>query len=260
MTEKSDITVHMIVKNEEQWIWYAIASVINLVDEIFIYDTGSGDKTVEIIKTFHSAKIIFEKKGDVTASELISLRNEQLKKTKTLWFMLVDGDEVWTKIGITEFINEIKKARKEINGIVVKAEIPLGDLQHYQVENAGKYEILGKKGHYNIRGYRVKKNYRWQGIYPLEAYVDENRIPIQQKNSELTLLKNSYWHMTHMYRSRVDNAKRKFEIGKHKKYQLPEVFFINHPEIVPSPWISYSTLEKVKAVIRTPFVQIKRNL
>jgi len=35
---KNNLTAHMLVKNEEQWIWYAINSVINRVDQIIIYD------------------------------------------------------------------------------------------------------------------------------------------------------------------------------------------------------------------------------
>ena len=62
---KPNLTVQMIVKNEDQWIWYAIASVIDYASKLIIFDTGSRDKTVEIIKSFKSSKIIFKQKGDV---------------------------------------------------------------------------------------------------------------------------------------------------------------------------------------------------
>jgi glycosyltransferase involved in cell wall biosynthesis len=54
----SGITVHMVVKNEDQWIWYSIQSVLQYVDKILITDTGSTDHTVEIIKSIKSPKLI----------------------------------------------------------------------------------------------------------------------------------------------------------------------------------------------------------
>ena len=44
------VWAHTLVKNEERYIWYAVMSVIDWVDKILIWDTGSTDKTVEIIK------------------------------------------------------------------------------------------------------------------------------------------------------------------------------------------------------------------
>ena len=44
------ITGHMVVKNEDRWIYYAIMSVIEYLDKLIIYDTGSIDHTKDIIK------------------------------------------------------------------------------------------------------------------------------------------------------------------------------------------------------------------
>jgi len=38
---KDAITAHMIVKNEEQWVWYALQSILPYVDKVIVYDTGS---------------------------------------------------------------------------------------------------------------------------------------------------------------------------------------------------------------------------
>ena len=51
------LTVHCVVKNEEKWIWFAIESIRDIAKEIIIYDTGSTDNTVEIIKTIKDKKI-----------------------------------------------------------------------------------------------------------------------------------------------------------------------------------------------------------
>lgn len=255
----SGITVHMIVKNEEQWIWYALASIVDYVEKILVYDTGSTDKTLELIQLFQSKKIIFRQKGNVTSTQLVGLRNEQIEETRTDWFMLVDGDEVWPKKTISEFVDTISEAKTETIGIVVPTVVPVGDLFHFQPESTGRYQLLGKTGHLNMRGYRISKDYSWEGKYPLEAYVDERDIPIQENKSALKILKNSYWHMTHMIRSHVNtHAKRKLEIGEKRKEILPEVFFEIRPEKVPSPWVTFDIQERLKAQIVTPVLTLKR--
>ena len=54
------IIVHCLVANEERFVWYALQSVLPYVDQVMVWDTGSTDKTVEIIKAIKSPKIIFK--------------------------------------------------------------------------------------------------------------------------------------------------------------------------------------------------------
>ena len=49
MSTKKTLGLVMIVKNEERCLEKCLKAVRNLVDEIYITDTGSTDKTVEII-------------------------------------------------------------------------------------------------------------------------------------------------------------------------------------------------------------------
>ncbi len=57
---KKTIWAHTLVRNEENFIWFAINSIIDYVDKILIYDLGSTDKTIEIIKTINNQKIILK--------------------------------------------------------------------------------------------------------------------------------------------------------------------------------------------------------
>ena len=118
---KSNLTIHCVVKNEERWIWYALKSILDIADEILIFDTGSTDKTVEIIKTIKSRKIIFEEKGKVDAKGLTQLRREQLVMTKTEWFLILDGDEIWPERTKKELAANLKSVTKSDWGIVVRA-------------------------------------------------------------------------------------------------------------------------------------------
>lgn len=257
----TNLTACTIVRNEDQWIWYAIASVIDYVDKIIIFDTGSTDNTVKIIKSINSKKIEFQEREEVSAQKLVDLRNEQIKLVKTPWFLVLDGDEVWPKDSINALVNLSKKMGSEKIGIVVKALLPVGDLHHYQDESAGRYELLDMKGHYNIRLYRKKEGYHWEGVYPLEAYVDNNGRSINDQDQILVYLKGyEYWHLRHLQRSSINPRQKKFELGKEQTVRLPEVFNISRPAIVPSPRIHFSMSEALVARFLTPLTRLKRSI
>ena len=67
---KNNLTSHTIVKNGEMFIEAVLKSLLGKVDEIKIVDTGSTDKTVDIINNFmdqnvayHTPKISFKQVG-----------------------------------------------------------------------------------------------------------------------------------------------------------------------------------------------------
>ncbi len=255
---KNKLTVHMIVYNEDQWVWYAIQSVLPYVDKLIIYDTGSTDKTVDIIRSIKSAKISFSEKGRVEANTLVKLRNQQIKATTSDWFLLVDGDEVWPKKSIQELIKLLPSLPSNKIAVVVKAKIPLADLYHYQDESAGRYKLLAKVGHYNIRAYRKTSGYLWKGTYPLEAYIDSEGKSINNQDDKLVFLQSyEYWHLRHLQRSSV-NPKKKLEIGSAIQAKLPEVFEHERPKGVPSPWVSFMWWEQLIAFCLTPLLSLKR--
>lgn len=256
-----NITSHMIVKNEERWVWYSIKSVIDHVESMIIYDTGSTDETVSIIKSIPSKKIILKQFPSVTAERMVELRNQQIQETKTNWFMLVDGDEVWPNRSIVELTKVVRKYNRSHIGIVVQANVPVGDLYHLLDERAGNYSLMGMTGHYNLRGYKIVEGMKWIGSFPLEAYVDKKGKVIQDMDESLVLLKHKYWHLTHMRRSSLDHhGKRKVEVGNKHGFRLPEVFFMDRPAIVPSPWSTFTMKEEMFAKLVTPLVKMKRLL
>jgi glycosyltransferase involved in cell wall biosynthesis len=258
--KQKGLTGHMIVRNEEQWVWYAIQSTLDFLDRLFIYDTGSTDDTVKIIRSITSPKIQFEQKGAVSAVDLVMLRNEQLSKTETNWFLLLDGDEVWPQDSIKE-LSQIITTNQNTAAIALKARVPVGDLMHYQPFSAGRYNILGKSGHFNVRAYKKLPGFSWQGVYPLEAYQGPDGIPIQKQNEKVMLLDHEYWHLTHLRRSRFDDhGKRKLEIGIKEPVTFPHVFRSKPPDFVPSPWVSFTPGQKIAAFILTPLRNLKREL
>lgn len=257
------ITAQMIVKNEENFVWFAIRSVLECVDKIIIWDTGSTDKTVEIIKTIDSPKICFEEKGRVDPQEFAKLRDEMIKITDADWILVLDGDEVWSNDGLEEILYLIKKYGSSKDLIVSPVKMLVGDIFHYQEEKAGRYRIKEKVGHLNIRAVRNFDGLHIKGYFGNEGYADKNNIDIQNlPDKKIVFAKNSYLHASHLKRSSKGNSKYKYELGIPfpKDYYYPEVFFKEKPSIVPSPWKTMNKNYKLRALLETPFKKIKRRI
>lgn len=99
----STLTVAMIVKNEEQFIEKVIRNVQPVVDEIVITDTGSTDRTADIIKKFNVRLFHYRWNGDDARA-----RNFALSQCKTDWILFIDADEFID-------IRDCKKIRKLIS-------------------------------------------------------------------------------------------------------------------------------------------------
>ena len=272
---KSNLTIHCVVKNEERWIWYALKSILDIADEILIFDTGSTDKTVEIIKTIKSRKIIFEEKGKVDAKGLTQLRREQLVMTKTEWFLILDGDEIWPERTKKELAANLKSVTKSDWGIVVRAWNLVGDFYHYHPESVRYHWPFAPKGYKGWANLRVLRKSVVKGIkgdYPLEAYCDEDGIPIQNYGQKhLVFLKNRYFHTTYLRRSdtrgrdksvlnRFKKSKMELGISFPKNSKYPEVFYKKRPNLVTSPWGKRSNLETLVSLVQTPVKETRRRI
>jgi len=273
---KSNLTVHCVIKNEERWIWFALRSILDIADKALVYDTGSSDKTVDVVKSIKSKKIIFEEKGEVDAKGLTKLREEQLKRTKTEWFLILDGDEIWPEKTKEELIRMIKNAEKTKWGIVVRAWNLVGDVYHYHPESIHyqwPYAPKKFKGWANLRAIRRSiPGLHIRGDYPLEAYCDNTDTPIQNyRERNLIFLKNRYFHSTYLVRSssrREDQGtlnrrkKAKLELGLQlgRKAKYPEVFYKKKPKIVQSPWEKRPFVETLMSLAITPIKETRRRL
>lgn len=237
------IWVHTIVCNEDRFLWFAVMSVVDYVDRVMIWDTGSEDKTVEIIKEIiktHGDKIIFKEVGRADRFQFTQMRQKMLNETEADWILILDGDEIWWKSSIKKVVDTIKKDGDKIDAIVVPFYVPLGDIYHYQEELAGQYKLLGRKGHCSLR--LINKNIPGLHIdlpYGQEGYFDKDNLPIQQRQ-KVIFIDAPYFHTTHLPRSstiRLYN-KVKFELGSKfpEGFTYPEIFSLHYPSIVSSPW------------------------
>ena len=250
MVSNSEITVHTLVRNEEKWIWFAIMSVIDFVDKILVYDTGSTDNTVAIIEGIlqnekYSNKIHFEKKPAVTKDDFTLLRQDQILKTHTKWFLVLDGDEIWYKKDLQNLITISKETKATM--LAIRFHNCTKDVYHYESYDIGGYNIKGEKGHITLKLISMKiLGIHADGPYGMEGYFDINNIPIQKAENDILIVDGYFLHTSNLIRSKnlyhdwkipyrrakvFSRANRKVS----RDFQFPEVFYIDRPNKVQNP-------------------------
>lgn len=260
-----------LVKNEDHYLWFAIKSVIGHLDKILIWDTGSTDKTLEIIKLLQKEypdKIDFQEIGKTDAKGLAQARQKMLEQTKADWLLLVDGDEVWWEDSIKKVVEMINNQGENLYALINPVYNLVGDIYHYQDPSAGQYHIKGKIGHFNIRAVnRQIPGLHIKGEYPLEGFYDEDEQLIQEKHQQLEFVDGPILHFSHLPRSTstgftLHRRKIKYELGMTfpKGFSYPEVLFLKPPPLVPSPWQKMSWPFKMRAIVETPLRKVKRRL
>ena len=89
MEFRMSITLAAMVKNEENCIAGMIRSVSNIVDEVVIVDTGSTDKTLEILTGIQEvSKLIYKEFTDFGEVRTFTLRQATCE-----WILMLDADE-----------------------------------------------------------------------------------------------------------------------------------------------------------------------
>lgn len=264
-------TVHMVIKNEDRFIYYAIKSVMPYAGKILISDTDSTDKTLKIIKNIGNNKIELTQKKINSSRELSLVRQQQLEETGTDWFWIVDGDEIYTEKLCQEILGIISEKGNKLEGIVVRRFDLLGDIYNYQSEDVGAYDLFGQKGHFAVRLLNKKniKNLHVEGDYPYEGYYDcEGKEIITRRRENYFFTENKLWHAMYLKRSSqgtnltntLHRQKYKIESGYpiSQAQTYPEVFFQKRPDDVDKVNLKRSLSYEIIAGIITPIKRIKR--
>lgn len=266
-----EIWAQTLIKNEERWLWYSVTSVIDHVDKLLLWDTGSTDGSGQIEKELvkkYPDKIILKQKIQDTAEEFTKVRQEMLEETKSDWFIVVDGDEIWYENSIKKVIEMINDTDDNIESVVVPTINLVGDIFHHQDSSSGKYKIAGKVGHFNLRA--INRNIpglQSLGPHGKMGWTDGSGKMIQDRGiDKIKLIDAPYLHATNIERSDRDRdtvkrlKKLKYEFGLNfaKDYFYPEAFFKDRPNFIKSPWITTDSAFKFRAFFETPLRKIKR--
>lgn len=120
------IWAHVLVKNEVCFVWYSVMSVIDTVDAVLIYDTGSTDGTYQVLESIannskYKHKVILKKYSEEFDEEKV--RQRMLDDTDSDWFIVVDGDEIWWQESIKKLMDVIREKKNTYESIVAFEEI-----------------------------------------------------------------------------------------------------------------------------------------
>ena len=87
-----ELSLHMIVKNEAEFLPGLLSLVAPYIGEMIIVDTGSSDDTVAIATRFTKHVYAYDMKKDFSAA-----RNFALGKATKSWILQLDADELPTE-------------------------------------------------------------------------------------------------------------------------------------------------------------------
>jgi len=96
--KRNTVSLCMIARDEEATIGMAIKSVLALVDEVIVVDTGSMDNT-RIIAEGYGAKVFDVPWGD----DFAMARNSALEQASGKWILVLDADEFLESVRPVEF-------------------------------------------------------------------------------------------------------------------------------------------------------------
>ena len=258
--KRKTVTTHTLVYNEDRWIYFSLLSVIDYVDRMIIYDTGSTDKTADIIryvmnlKSEYAQKIYFEEKGRADRARLGLLRQEMVEKTDTDYFMVLDGDEIYWKKTIEEMLSIINESEDVM--IVATPFINCArDVRHYRNARRDAYPVLGLNSAVAVRMYSMSiPGIHSAGIYGVEGFRDKDGR-ILSKYYKTVLQNEKYFHTSYIQRSsrqyadlkaysRISKLVPAYDYKFPADYQYPEVFYVSRPDFVLPPFYKESALRR----------------
>ena len=207
----SELSLCMIVKNEEKNLDDCLDSIIGLVDEINIVDTGSTDKTIEIAKRYTDRIFHFSWIDDFSAA-----RNYSYSKSTKDFIIWLDADDMVSHENFVKLL--------ELKSI-------LDDNTNYVVMKYCTYNVDGSlsKMFPKIRITRRAAGLKWQGavhedlISQGEGLVVDINIDHKYKNIELSQTRNM-----RIMKREIDNGSADCKI--YYSYGLSEYSLKNYHE------------------------------
>lgn len=147
-----EISLCMIVKDEEKVIGRCLESVKDLVDEIIIVDTGSKDKTKEIVSKFTDKIYDFEWVNDFAKA-----RNFSFSKATKDYILWLDADDVIFEADRKKF----KELKEKIDGGVDLYQMKY----NYTVDENDNPTLI------QIRARLLKREKNYQWVSPIHEVI-----------------------------------------------------------------------------------------
>lgn len=215
------VTPVVLVLNDVYWTPYVLASIDGWFKKIVIYDAGSTDGTIEAIRHFEkssNSELLIEEFPLVPPKAQLCYRNAAIADAGSEFYMIVDGDEVWTQEALMSFhenLGEFLRARK-LYGVVHRVEVKDPLDQAYSQDKFLPHHRL------------YHRSCTWRGTHPGERPT----IPQKKGNEFRFPIETKVYHFHNTVRSPIAAPKREVRKGQ-KTYHRGEISSINLLEEVP---------------------------
>jgi hypothetical protein len=176
----------LMIKNEENTIEKTLKSILGKVDCIIIYDTGSTDNTINIVKSFSDTHKInlYLRQGEF--KDFATSRNNCLDFADTFnvdYLILLDANDELKCDNLRKICKE--NLQKDINAFLI--------CQKWFSDKLTKY--------FNIRLIKSRKNWRYIGV--VHEYIKD----ISEKNNNILKLDESIF----IYQNRNEDGNKSFQ-------------------------------------------------
>ncbi len=207
--KKPDLTVCMIVKNEERFLKGCLESIRDLAGQIVVLDTGSTDGSMDIARAFNAEIHHFEWRDDFSAA-----RNASIRHARGEWILWLDADERLKPESVPLLRDSLRREKKPVIWQV--------QINNHTRDDAGAYISTAYRLFNNNRGIRFKGRIHEQPVftagrgdvrqssvilehlgYALEGEADQAK---KERNQKL---------LEQMVAEDPDNAYAHFTLGQH---------------------------------------------
>lgn len=163
MSEAPTLSLCMIVKNEEENLRRCLDSVMDVVDELVILDTGSADDTPDIAEAYGAKLHYF-----LWCDDFAAARNACLAHATGDWVLVLDADEQLVPgVGV-----RLREAIADPNGLVV---------------NLVRQEIGAAQSPYSLVSRLFRRHPSLSFSRPYHAMVDDSVAALMRQESHWTV-------------------------------------------------------------------------
>ncbi len=174
----------MIVKNEEDFIGRCLESVKDIVDEIIIVDTGSDDKTKDIVNKYTSKVYDFKWIDDFAAA-----RNFAFSKATKEYILWLDADDVLLLEDAEKFKELKKTLDSSVDSVTFKYNIGFDESGNVTTSYR-RNRLVKRSNNFKWIGFVHEYLEVWGNISNSEIAVTHKKIKYNTTKRNLEIFRN----------------------------------------------------------------------
>lgn len=214
-----EISLCMIVKDEEDVIERCLNSVSNVIDEVIIVDTGSSDTTIEKVKSLGAKVYNFEWINDFSKA-----RNFSFSKATKDYILWIDADDILTENDAERLLNLKENLDENVDSVTMNYILevdennkPLYSLKRNRlVKRSRNFKWVGYVHEYlEVYGKGLEGNFAIEHG-KIKEYTDRNLkiFKDMEKNNKNFTPRDMYYYANELF----DNKYYNEAINKYRKF------------------------------------------